>query len=96
MDLQPRDTAEVAFELPTSEATQSRDWFLQLTGTSTAGSVLAARATPSGTDGDNPLSLRLVSALTTYPYEFLRTIPHPRLRWRDGLNVAQAPWGCPA
>lgn len=59
LDLMPRDTVEVAFDLPASQPTDTRDWFLQLTGTSTTGSVLAARATPAGPTGDLPASLRL-------------------------------------
>ena len=31
----------------------------------------------------------LLSALTTYPYVFLRTFPPPVPSQRDGLNVAQ-------
>ena len=34
--------------------------------------------------------LSVLSALTTYPPQFLRTYPPRRLLWRDGLNLSQA------
>jgi len=57
--LQPRDTVEVGFSLPQAPLGDARDWYLRLMGSSTAGSVMAARAGPANTDRDLPLGLRL-------------------------------------
>jgi hypothetical protein len=57
MTLAARDTVELAFEPPTQSTSDTRDWFIVLTGASTSGGVVASRALPAPSDFPDRLML---------------------------------------